>query len=229
MRNLILLIFIFILNINNYLDYSYALESFNLRPIELSYNFYDLNKFIDTDTLKYSYCQYNAYLDNLNYELKDNKEFKDASLEEILTNLDSMPDNIALKVKMNASHSLNYEYFFKSLSPEKRFVKGKLLKEINKSFSSFDNYKSEFKKLALDSKSTWIFLAKNSQNELYLTTSKEISCPIIYKHQIILCLNIDEELYSNKSALVDNFFNFVNWRQASQNYNQNRLLNKIRG
>ena len=88
MINLILLIFIFILNINNYLDYSYALESFNLRPIELSYNFYDLNKFIDT--LKYSYCQYNAYLDNLNYELKDNKEFKDASLEEILTNLDSM-------------------------------------------------------------------------------------------------------------------------------------------
>ena len=227
MKNLIL--FLLILSINICPSYSYALNFSELKPIKLNYNFYDLNDFINSNELKYSYCQYGAYLDNLNYILKDYKEFKDASLEEILTNLDSMPDNIALKVKMNASHALNYEYFFKSLSPEKTFVKGKLLKEINKSFSSFDNFKSEFKKLALDSKSTWIFLAKNSQNELYLTTSKEISCPIIYKHQIILCLNIDEELYSNKSALVDNFFNFVNWRQASQNYNQNRLLNKIRG
>ena len=227
MKNLIL--FLLILSINICPSYSYALNFSELKPIKLNYNFYDLNDFINSNELKYSYCQYGAYLDNLNYILKDYKEFKDASLKDLLTNLDSMPDNIALKVKMNASHALNYEYFFKSLSPEKTFVKGKLLKEINKSFSSFDNFKSEFKKLALDSKSTWIFLAKNSQNELYLTTSKEISCPIIYKHQIILCLNIDEELYSNKSALVDNFFNFVNWRQASQNYNQNRLLNKIRG
>ena len=227
MKNLIL--FLLILSINICPSYSYALNFSELKPIKLNYNFYDLNDFINSNELKYSYCQYGAYLDNLNHILKDYKEFKDASLKDLLTNLDSMPDNIALKVKMNASHALNYEYFFKSLSPEKTFVKGKLLKEINKSFSSFDNFKSEFKKLALDSKSTWIFLAKNSQNELYLTTSKEISCPIIYKHQIILCLNIDEELYSNKSALVDNFFNFVNWRQASQNYNQNRLLNKIRG
>ncbi|MDY5211555.1 Fe-Mn family superoxide dismutase [Intestinibacter sp.] len=220
MRNLILFLLIFILNTNIYIDYSYGLESFNLSPIELDYNFYDLNNFISTDTLKYSYCQYRAYLENLNYELKDNREFKNASLEDILTNLDSIPNDIALKVKMNASHALNYEYFFKSLSPEKTFIKGNLLKEINKSFSSFDNFKSEFKKLALDSKATWIFLAKNSQDKLYLTTSKEISCPIIYKHQIVLCLNIDEELYSNKSKLVDNFFSFVNWQEANKNFNK---------
>ena len=125
MRNLILVLLIFILNTNIYIDYSYGLESFNLSPIELDYNFYDLNNFISTDTLKYSYCQYRAYLENLNYELKDNREFKNASLEDILTNLDSIPNDIALKVKMNASHALNYEYFFKSLSPEKTFIKGK--------------------------------------------------------------------------------------------------------
>ena len=138
LKNLIL--FLLILSINICPSYSYALNFSELKPIKLNYNFYDLNNFINSNELKYSYCQYGAYLDNLNYILKDYKEFKDASLEEILTNLDSLPDNIALKVKMNASHALNYEYFFKSLSPEKTFVKGKLLKEINKSFSSFDNF-----------------------------------------------------------------------------------------
>ncbi|WP_304267741.1 Fe-Mn family superoxide dismutase [Intestinibacter bartlettii] len=209
---------ILILNITICPNYSYALNFFNLRPIELNYSFCDLNNFIESDTLKYSYCQYRAYLDNLNAILKDYKEFDGASLEDILTNLDSMPNDISLKVKTNASHALNYEYFFKSLSPEKTFIKGKLLKEINKSFTSFDNFKNEFKKLALDSQSTWIFLARNPQNELYLTTSKEILCPIIYKHQIVLCLNIDQELYSDKSELVDNFFSFINWQQVNKNY-----------
>ncbi len=218
MKNLVLFLLILMLNSTFYPCLSYALDLSTLRPIELNYNFCDLNNFIESDTLKYSYCQYRAYLDNLNSILKDYKEFKDASLEDLLNNLDSMPDEIAFKVKINASNALNYEYFFKNLSPEKTFVKGKLLAEINKSFLSLDNFKNEFKKIALNSKATWIFLARNSQNDLYLTTSKEISCPIIYKHQIILCLNIDEELHPNKSELLYNFFSFINWQQANRNY-----------
>ena len=192
MKNLIL--FLLILSINICPSYSYALNFSELKPIKLNYNFYDLNDFINSNELKYSYCQYGAYLDNLNHILKDYKEFKDASLKDLLTNLDSMPDEIALKVKINASNALNYEYFFNNLSSEKTFAKGKILKEINNSFSSFDNFKKEFEKIALNSNSDWIFLALNSQNKLYLTTSKEVSSPVIYKDKIILCLNLDKEI-----------------------------------
>ena len=194
----------------------YILE---LKPIKLNYNFYDLNDFINSNELKYSYCQYGAYLDNLNYILKDYKEFKDASLKDLLTNLDSMPDEIALKVKINASNALNYEYFFNNLSSEKTFAKGKILKEINNSFSSFDNFKKEFEKIALNSNSDWIFLALNSQNKLYLTTSKEVSSPVIYKDKIILCLNLDKEIYSNREQIIHNFLNYVDWNIANKNYN----------
>ena len=217
MKNLIL--FLLILSINICPSYSYALNSSELKPIKLNYNFYDLNDFINSNELKYSYCQYGAYLDNLNHILKDYKEFKDASLKDLLTNLDSMPDEIALKVKINASNALNYEYFFTNLSSEKTFAKGKILKEINNSFSSFDNFKNEFEKIALNSNSDWIFLALNSQNKLYLTTSKEVSSPIIYKHKIILCLNLDEEIYSNKEQIIHNFLNYVDWNIANKNYN----------
>ena len=194
----------------------YILE---LKPIKLNYNFYDLNDFINSNELKYSYCQYGAYLDNLNHILKDYKEFKDASLKDLLTNLDSMPDEIALKVKINASNALNYEYFFNNLSSEKTFAKGKILKEINNSFSSFDNFKKEFEKIALNSNSDWIFLALNSQNKLYLTTSKEVSSPVIYKDKIILCLNLDKEIYSNREQIIHNFLNYVDWNIANKNYN----------
>lgn len=217
MKNLIL--FLLILSINICPSYSYALNSSELKPIKLNYNFYDLNDFINSNELKYSYCQYGAYLDNLNHILKDYKEFKDASLKDLLTNLDSMPDEIALKVKINASNALNYEYFFTNLSSEKTFAKGKILKEINNSFSSFDNFKNEFEKIALNSNSDWIFLALDSQNKLYLTTSKEVSSPIIYKHKIILCLNLDEEIYSNKEQIIHNFLNYVDWNIANKNYN----------
>lgn len=216
MKNLIL--FLLILSINICPSYSYALNFSELKPIKLNYNFYDLNDFINSNELKYSYCQYGAYLDNLNHILKDYKEFKNASLKDLLTNLDSMPDEIALKVKINASNALNYEYFFNNLSSEKTFAKGKILKEINNSFSSFDNFKNEFEKIALNSNSDWIFLALNSQNKLYLTTSKEVSSPVIYKHKIILCLNLDEEIYSNREQIIHNFLNYVDWNIANKNY-----------
>lgn len=217
MKNLIL--FLLILSINICPSYSYALNFSELKPIKLNYNFYDLNDFINSNELKYSYCQYGAYLDNLNHILKDYKEFKDASLKDLLTNLDSMPDEIALKVKINASNALNYEYFFNNLSSEKTFAKGKILKEINNSFSSFDNFKKEFEKIALNSNSDWIFLALNSQNKLYLTTSKEVSSPVIYKDKIILCLNLDKEIYSNIEQIIHNFLNYVDWNIANKNYN----------
>ena len=217
MKNLIL--FLLILSINICPSYSYALNFSELKPIKLNYNFYDLNDFINSNELKYSYCQYGAYLDNLNHILKDYKEFKDASLKDLLTNLDSMPDEIALKVKINASNALNYEYFFNNLSSEKTFAKGKILKEINNSFSSFDNFKKEFEKTALNSNSDWIFLALNSQNKLYLTTSKEVSSPVIYKDKIILCLNLDKEIYSNREQIIHIFLNYVNWNIANKNYN----------
>ena len=206
MKNLIL--FLLILSINICPSYSYALNFSELKPIKLNYNFYDLNDFINSNELKYSYCQYGAYLDNLNHILKD-----------LLTNLDSMPDEIALKVKINASNALNYEYFFNNLSSEKTFAKGKILKEINNSFSSFDNFKKEFEKIALNSNSDWIFLALNSQNKLYLTTSKEVSSPVIYKDKIILCLNLDKEIYSNREQIIHNFLNYVDWNIANKNYN----------
>ena len=217
MKNLIL--FLLILSINICPSYSYALNFSELKPIKLNYNFYDLNDFINSNELKYSYCQYGAYLDNLNHILKDYKEFKDASLKDLLTNLDSMPDEIALKVKINASNALNYEYFFNNLSSEKTFAKGKILKEINNSFSSFDNFKKEFEKIALNSNSDWIFLALNSQNKLYLTTSKEVSSPVIYKDKIILCLNLDKEIYSNREQIIHNFLNYVDWSIANKHYN----------
>ena len=217
MKNLIL--FLLILSINICPSYSYALNFSELKPIKLNYNFYDLNDFINSNELKYSYCQYGAYLDNLNHILKNYKEFKDASLKDLLTNLDSMPDEIALKVKINASNALNYEYFFNNLSSEKTFAKGKILKEINNSFSSFDNFKKEFEKIALNSNSDWIFLALNSQNKLYLTTSKEVSSPVIYKDKIILCLNLDKEINSNREQIIHNFLNYVDWNIANKNYN----------
>lgn len=218
MKKIILFLLIIILNTAFSTSYTFAQSKFNLNPVKLDYNFCDLNKFIEPNKLKYSYCRYSSYVDNLNYILEDFKEFKAASLEDLLKNLDSLPGEVSTKAKINASNALNYEYFFKNLSPEKTLIKSTLSKQINKSFSSFDNFKCEFKKTALNTNSNWIFLALKPGGDLYITTSKEISCPVIYKHKIILCLNMDEELYSNKEKYIDNFFYFVNWQQVDKNY-----------
>ena len=83
----------------------------------------------------------------------------------------------------------------------------------------FNDFAKEFEKIALNSNSDWIFLALNSQNKLYLTTSKEVSSPVIYKDKIILCLNLDKEIYSNREQIIHNFLNYVDWNIANKNYN----------
>lgn len=216
-----IIIFILILSTIICSDFSYAsaFDFSNLKPIKLNYRFYDLDDFISSYELKNSYILYTSYLNKLNILLKDCEEFKRASLEDLLKNLDSIPDEISKDVRINASNALNFEYFFRCISPEKTFPRRKLLKAIEKSFSSFNNFKSEFKKAALGSKCNWIFLAKNSNGSLYIATSKDLISPVIFKHQIVLCLNLDENLYSDKSKIVNKFLNYVNWDQAQINYN----------
>ncbi|MGM9536336.1 MAG: Fe-Mn family superoxide dismutase [Intestinibacter sp.] len=221
MKKLILFLSILLCCTTIDLSFTYALNSTKLEPIKLDYSFFELNQFIDKAKLKAMYDEYSLYLDNLNLILEDNKEFKDASLEDLLENLDSMPEEIALNVKLNAFSAINLEYFFKNLSARKTSPGEKFLKEVNKSFTCFSNFKREFKSLTLNSNANWIFLACNPNGELYLATSDEVYCPIPFKHQIILCLSLDKSLYSDKSQFVDKFFDFVNWEQVDKNISKN--------
>ena len=222
MKILLLLFTICILALSINFKHTYSFEKSSLKPITLDYSLKDLNDFIDADTLKYIYSkEYISYLNNLDYLLKDFEDFKNAPLEELLKNLDSIPDEVALKVKLNAASAFNLEKFFKILSPKKTTLKGDLLEELNREFSSLDNFKNEFKHLSLNSKdANWIFLISTPNGKLKLTTSKEMSSPIVFKYNTIICLNMDKRLYKNKEKYIDDFFDFINWNQASKNYLQ---------
>ena len=221
MKKLILFLSIVLFCTTTDLNHTYALSSTKLKPVELDYSFCELNQFINQDQLKAMYKEYISCLNNLNQILTNCEEFKDASLEDLLKNLDSMPEEIALKVKLNASYAINFEYFFKNLSARKTSPGEKFLKKIDKSFTCFNSFKREFKSSAINSNSDWIFLACKPDGNLYLTTSDEIYCPISFKHQIILCLNLDKKLYSDKCEFVDKFFSFVNWDQVDKNISEN--------
>lgn len=220
MKKLVLLFIICVLTLSINFKYTYSLSQINLNKINLDYSFNDLNNFINKDTLKYLYSkEYTSYLNNLNYLLKDYENFKNASLEDLLKNLDSISDEVVLDVKTNASSAFNLENFFKILSPEKTKLTGPLLEKINKEFSSLNNFKKNFKSLALNSKDTdWIFLISTNDGKLNLTTSNEMSSPMIFKYNTIICLNMDNKLYKDKEKYIDNFFNFINWPQANKNY-----------
>lgn len=221
MKKFAVLILIILLNFIFIKDNSFALKNISFTPIKLDYSFKDMNKFIDKDTLRYTYYgRYKISLDNLMYILQDYDEFSNASLEDILKNLDSIPDDVSFQVKKYASTAFNYESFFKILTSKKTSPSGELLNEINKTYSSLENFKSEFKNLALKStNSNWIFLTCDANKKLSLCTSKQISCPVILKKQIVLCLNTDESFYTDKESYITSFFDYINWDMASKNYN----------
>lgn len=220
MQKIIVLIFILLLSFNFNSNHSYALQDSNFKPVKLEYSFKDLDDFIDKDVLKETYySEYKISLDNLMYILNDYTEFKNSSLEDVLKNLDSLDDDISIKTKKYASSAYNFESFFKLLSTNKTTPKDEMMTAIVNKYSSFENFLSQFKKLALNTNdSEWIFLVSDCNGNLSMCTSKDVSCPVIFKKQIILCLNLDKKFYTDKEKYINSFFNYVNWNQASKNY-----------
>ena len=98
-----------------------------------------LKPHISEETFEYHYGKHHAaYVNNLN-KLVEGTDFQGLTLEEIIKKSQSGP------VFNNAAQHYNHTFFWNSLSPNSGGVpSGKVLEAINKSFGSFDEFKTKF-------------------------------------------------------------------------------------
>lgn len=83
---------------------------FKLKPIK--YNFNDLEPHYDAKTVEIHHTKHHqSYVDNLNAALNEYPEFFNKSLEDILQNINSVPEKIRTAVKNNAGGIYNHDLF----------------------------------------------------------------------------------------------------------------------
>ena len=192
-------------------------------------NYSTLEPFISNTTLEKHYNIYLNYLKKLNELLSTTNTVY--SKEYLIKHIDVLPLSIRGEVLYNLSGVVNHELYFFGLSNDSnKNMSNKLIDDIIDNFGTLDNFKSEFKRLALNIKGsgyTFLVLEKNKKLKIINTSNQDN--PFYYEYTPIIALDVWEHAYyldyfSNRSDYIDKYFDKLDYNKLSINY-ENILKN----
>jgi superoxide dismutase, Fe-Mn family len=192
---------------------------------QLPYAYDALEPHIDKETMNIHHTKHhNTYVTNLNNALEGNEELLSKSVEEVISNLDAVPEAIRTAVRNNGGGHANHSLFWQLLSPNGGGAPtGELLDAINSKFGSFDNFKAEFAKAATTRfGSGWAWLSV-SNGELEVSSTANQDSPLMEGKTPILGLDVWEHAYylhyqNRRPDYIGAFWNVVNWEEVSKRY-----------
>ena len=192
---------------------------------QLPYEYDALEPHIDKETMNIHHTKHhNTYVTNLNAALEGQEELAAKSLEDLLADIESVPENIRTAVRNNGGGHANHTLFWEILSPNGGGQpEGELAEAITAKFGSFESFKEEFAKAATTRfGSGWAWLTvKDGELELYSTANQD--SPLMEGKTPILGLDVWEHAYylnyqNRRPEYINSFWNVVNWDEVSKRY-----------
>jgi Fe-Mn family superoxide dismutase len=193
---------------------------------ELKYLPNSLEPYIDELTMNIHHDKHHAaYVNNLNASLEKYPELYDKSLEELLTSLDSLPEDIRTAVKNNGGGHYNHSIFWSIIAPQAGGEPvGELAEKINEYFGSFNQFKELFSKAAIGkfgSGWAWLVISKNGSLEIVSTANQD--SPISEGNKPLLGLDVWEHAYylnyqNRRPDYIKEWWNIVDWNEVSNRY-----------
>ncbi|MFS0881432.1 superoxide dismutase [Bacillus sp. 7586-K] len=193
----------------------------------LSYDFNALEPHIDQKTMEIHYGKHHqTYVNNLNAALEGAVELQEKSLEDLLANLDAVPEQIRTAVRNNGGGHLNHSLFWEVIAPgsNNKAPTGKLDSAINEAFGSFDEFKQQFSTAATTRfGSGWAWLIVDGEGKLQVTSTANQDNPIMEGKQAILGLDVWEHAYylnyqNRRPDYIASFFNIINWDVVAEKF-----------
>ncbi|CAM3277748.1 MULTISPECIES: superoxide dismutase [Brevibacillus] len=184
-----------------------------------------LEPHIDKLTMEIHHGRHHAtYVNNLNAALEAHADLQDKSVEELISNLDALPEGIRTAVRNNGGGHANHTLFWEVLSPNGGGAPtGELADAINAAFGSFDNFKAEFAKAATGRfGSGWAWLIADG-GKVAITSTPNQDSPVMEGKTPILGLDVWEHAYylnyqNKRPDYIAAFWNVVNWDEVSKRF-----------
>jgi superoxide dismutase, Fe-Mn family len=192
---------------------------------QLPYAYDALEPHIDKETMNIHHTKHhNTYVTNLNNALQGNDELLAKSVEEVIANLDAVPEAARTAVRNNGGGHANHSLFWQILAPNGGGApSGELADAINNKFGSFESFKEEFAKAATTRfGSGWAWLSV-SNGELEVSSTPNQDSPLMEGKTPILGLDVWEHAYylnyqNRRPDYISSFWNVVNWDEVSKRY-----------
>jgi Fe-Mn family superoxide dismutase len=194
---------------------------------KLEYAYDALEPYIDARTMEIHYTKHHqTYVDKLNAAIKGNAALEKAGVEQLIRNLNEVPENIRTAVRNHGGGHVNHSFFWPTLKKGGK-ASGPAVDAIARKFGSFDKFKEDFSNAAaLLFGSGWAWLALN-KGELEIVTTPNQDSPISQGRIPILGIDVWEHAYylkyqNRRPEYIAAFFNVINWDKVNEHFKAGR-------
>lgn len=185
-----------------------------------------LEPHIDARTMSIHHDKHHAgYTNNLNKALEGHSDLAAKSIEELLGDLNSIPDDIRTAVRNNGGGYANHSLFWRVMGPNGGgSPSGDLAAAIDSAFGSFDAFKEAFSKAAgTRFGSGWAWLYVDGDGNLAVKSTPNQDTPLMDGNTPILGLDVWEHAYylnyqNRRPDYVAAWWNIVDWDAVAKNY-----------
>jgi len=189
----------------------------------LPYDYDALEPYIDEQTMRIHHTKHHqTYIDKLNAALDGQKALQDKKPEELLKNLNAIPEATRIAVRNHGGGHANHSFFWPLLKKDVKF-EGKIKDAINTRFGDFDSFKKAFSNAAaLLFGSGWAWLVLDNDDLQIITTPNQDS-PLIQGKTPLLGLDVWEHAYylkyqNRRPEYIEAFFNVINWNKVDEHF-----------
>jgi len=197
----------------------------------LNYKYDALEPYIDAKTMEIHHTKHHqAYLDKLNAVVADHEDFfKGKTIEEVLSQLDEIPEEIRQAVINQGGGYANHNLFFDILSPTGGGEPtGALGEAINTTFGNFESFQKEFNKALTEVfGSGWAWLVLDHDHQLKIVKTANQDSPLSLELTPILGVDVWEHAYylkyqNRRPEYIDAIWHVIDWGKVAERYEQAR-------
>lgn len=197
----------------------------------LPYAYDALEPHLDARTMELHHAKHHAtYVAKLNDALEKYPDIADTPLEELLKNLESVPEPIRKAVQNHGGGHYNHSLFWQCMAPQSagggQLPTGTLAETITKTFSGYEQFKEQFTAAGLGVfGSGWVWLIQSGE-ELKIITTANQDTPFILNPKpstlnLIITLDVWEHAYylkhqNRRADYIAAWWNVVNWHYANK-------------
>jgi Fe-Mn family superoxide dismutase len=182
-----------------------------------------LEPHIDKQTMEIHHGKHhNAYVTNLNAALEKAPELQSKSIDELLKDINAVPEAIRTAVRNNGGGHANHTMFWQIMGPGGGGAPtGAIADAINSSFGGFDKFKEEMKKAGVGRfGSGWAWLIA-SGGKLTIESSPNQDSPVMEGKKIVMGIDVWEHAYylkyqNRRPDYLDAWWNVVNWAEVNR-------------
>lgn len=184
-----------------------------------------LEPHIDEQTMMIHHDRHhNTYVTSLNTALESAPELQSKSLEELISNLDSVPEGIRTAVRNHGGGHYNHSLFWEIIGPDAGGAPtGDIAAAIDSELGGFEKFKEDFAKAATTRfGSGWAWLVVKD-GKLAVTSTPNQDSPIMEGATPLLGIDVWEHAYylkyqNKRPDYIAAFWNVINWDAVNKRY-----------